>query len=156
MVEVIKIARDRIPTFAGMKYTHNDLTEYQQCLRASEGSLDIFFGRDEILYAAVAAGARAAVGSTYNYAAPVYLRLIEATNAGNLPSVREHQSRVIRLVEVLRKFGDIPAAKAIMTMLDVPCGPARTPLPKLNERHVQSIFAELAGLDVFVRPLRSV
>jgi len=154
MIELIRQARDRIPTFAGIKYTHNDLKEFQQCLQLAEESLDILFGRDEILMHGFAAGARGAVGSTYNYAAPVYLRLIEAMNAGNLPAARECQAQAVRMIEVLRKYGEIPTAKAIMTMLGVPCGPARTPLPKLTDRHTQGIFDELAGLDIFVRPLR--
>jgi len=154
MVEFIGQARERIPTFAGLKYTHNDLAEFQKCLQLAEGSLDMFFGRDEILMAGLLAGAKVAVGSTYNYAAPVYLRIIEAMKAGDFAAAREHQSKAGRMIGVLRKYGEIPTAKAITSMMGVPCGPARTPLPKLTEAQTRNIFDELQGLDVFTRPLR--
>jgi N-acetylneuraminate lyase len=154
VVDFIRQAREKIPTFAGIKYTHDDLMEFGQCLRMAEGTLDILFGRDEILLSGLVAGAKGAVGSTYNYAAPVYRRLIAAIDAGDLPAAREFQAQAVRLVEVLRRYGEIPAAKAIMTMMGVPCGPARTPLPRLKPEQLGNIFDELAGLDIFVRPLR--
>ena len=41
MTEFLVRARDAIPTFAGIKYTHNDLMEYQQCIELAGGDLDV-------------------------------------------------------------------------------------------------------------------
>jgi N-acetylneuraminate lyase len=157
MTEFLVRARDAIPTFAGIKYTHNDLMEYQQCIQLADGRLDLLFGRDEMLLAGLAAGAEGAIGSTYNYASPVYQRMITAFRAGDLPMAHELQARAIKLVGVLRRYGEIPAAKAIMSMMGVDCGPPRPPLPRLSAEQLSALYRDLEGLaDIFVRPLRSI
>ena len=52
---------------------------FQLRLRAGDGSFDIPSRRDEFLLAATALGAIGAVGSTYNFAARIYLRMLRAT-----------------------------------------------------------------------------
>lgn len=156
MVDFVHQARERIPTFAGIKYTHNDLAEYLELVRlAEDGSLDVLFGRDEILLAGLAAGARGAVGSTYNYAAPVYHRLIDAFRAGDLDAARRCQEEAVRLVRVIVRYGEIPAAKAIMTMMGVDCGPARSPLANLDAAARRALYGELKDLPIFTRTLRA-
>ncbi len=39
----------KIPSLSGMKYTFEDLMEFQLCRQIANGQLDILFGRDEIL-----------------------------------------------------------------------------------------------------------
>jgi N-acetylneuraminate lyase len=128
--------------------------EFGQCVTMAGAELEVLFGRDEIMLAGLAAGARGFIGSTYNYAAPVYRRVMEAFSRGDLAEAREQQAQAVKLIEVLRKYGEIPVAKAIMTMMGVDCGPARTPLGKLSSEQVEAIRRELRGLDVFTRPLR--
>ena len=45
-----------------------------------ESRFDVLWGTDEMLLSALATGARGAVGSTYNYAAPLYLKIIAAVS----------------------------------------------------------------------------
>jgi len=42
---------------AGIKFTHENLMDYAQCLQFEQGRFDILFGRDEILLGALALGA---------------------------------------------------------------------------------------------------
>jgi len=153
MPEFMGRARERIPTFAGVKFTHNDLAEFKHCLELAGDDLDVLFGRDEILLAGLAAGARGAIGSTYNYAAPLFARMIAAFKAGDLTTALRLQSKAERLVAVLRKYGEIAAAKTIMTMIGVDCGPVRTPLANLCPDRVRALLHDLEGLDIFTRPL---
>jgi N-acetylneuraminate lyase len=83
MYDFLKHAGPRIPNLAGIKFTHENLMDYSRCLHLEDGRYNILFGRDEILLAALAMGAPGAVGSTYNYMAPVYHRVIEAYKAGD-------------------------------------------------------------------------
>jgi N-acetylneuraminate lyase len=69
MSDFLEQAPGRVPTLAGVKFTNPDLMTFQQLLRADGGRFDILFGMDEQLLAAVALGARGAVGSGYNFAA---------------------------------------------------------------------------------------
>lgn len=125
--EFLAQARDRIPNLAGVKFTNADLMMFQQCLRAQSGAFDVLWGCDECMLAAWALGATGAVGSTYNFAAPVYHRLLHAFAAGNLKTAREEQFRSVQLVATLAPLGFMGAAKAVMAMLGVNVGPARLP-----------------------------
>ncbi len=68
----------RAPTFRGVKYTNPDLCELQRTLSFGDGAFDILWGTDEALLAGLSLGCRGAVGSTYNFAAPIYQRVITA------------------------------------------------------------------------------
>src|SRR5207253_2841920 len=88
-----------------------------------DGPWDIPWGCDQYLLAAIALGALGAVGSTYNFSAPIYLRLISAFERGDLASAREEQWRSVRLIQLLERYRFMGAAKAVMGMLGVPVGP---------------------------------
>src|ERR1051325_10181989 len=90
MHDFLKIASRRIPNLAGIKFTHENLMDYTRCLNFDEGRFNILFGRDEILLAALAMGATGAVGSTYNYMAPIYNKVMEAFKAGDLDAARQY------------------------------------------------------------------
>src|SRR3954469_8189210 len=74
--EFLRAAADRIPNLAGVKFTFENLMDYAECVRFSGGRFDVLFGRDEMLLAGLSLGAHGAIGSTYNFAAPVYHRII--------------------------------------------------------------------------------
>lgn len=142
-------AADRIPTFAGLKFTNPDLMAYQRCLHAQEGRFDIPWGVDEYLLAALALGAAGAVGSSYNFAAPVYLRLWAAFEKGDLAAARSEQYRSVQLIELLAGFGYMGAAKAVMGFLGVDVGPARLPNANLTEEQRGRLRACLERLGFF-------
>ena len=73
---------------AGLKFTSNNLYEYQLCRAIGDGQFDLPFGYDEILLSALALGATGAVGSSFNFAAPIYQRVIKAWTAGDLATAR--------------------------------------------------------------------
>ena len=50
ILDLLKQSGDRIPNFAGIKYTHNDLMEFNQCLRFENGKYDILWGWDETFW----------------------------------------------------------------------------------------------------------
>lgn len=148
MHRLLEEAAPRIPNLRGLKFTHNNLMEFQQCLTACDGQFDMLFGQDEILLAALAVGANGAVGSTYNYAAPLYLRMINAFRAGNLTEAQRYASRAVALVDVLMEFGPMAAGKAIMSLAGVDCGPVRPPLPNLIESRRAQLFERIRKLEV--------
>ncbi len=149
MPDFLEQARDRIPTLAGIKFTNPDLMAYQRCLRADAGAWDIPFGCDEFLLAALALGAKGAVGSTYNFAAPLYRRLIAAFERGDLAAARDEQFRSVKLIQLLMSFGYMGAAKAVMEMLGVPVGPPRLPNGKLTVEQTRQLRDGLETLGFF-------
>jgi N-acetylneuraminate lyase len=128
MPAFLELAAPRIPNLAGIKFTNDDLAAYAGCLAAGGGRFDIPWGIDEKLLDALAAGAAGAVGSSYNFAAPLYLALLDAFQRGDLEQARALQARAVAMINDLSKPGYLGAAKAVMGWLGVPVGPARRPL----------------------------
>lgn len=149
MPDFIPQARERIPTFAGMKFTNPDLLAYQECLRTWGKELDILFGLDELLLAALVFGCRGAVGATYNFAAPIYHRLIAAFAAGDLEQARQEQFRSVQLIKVLGRYGFFGATKAVMKMVGIEVGPARLPNSNVSAEQTVALRKELEALGFF-------
>jgi N-acetylneuraminate lyase len=147
--DFLDAAADRIPTLAGVKFSNPDLMGYQRCLRARDGRLDIPWGFDEYLLAALALGARGAVGSTYNFAAPTYHRLWAAFDAGDWTTARAEQYRSVQLIELLARFGFIAATKAVMGFVGVDVGPARRPHVELTADQQSRLRGDLDRLGFF-------
>ncbi len=150
MRDLLAIARDRIPNFAGVKYTHLDPLDFQACMREHGDEMQFLWGCDELLLSGLDLGAHGAVGSTYNFVAPLYRRLIEAHGAGELEIARELQSRSALLVQTLVPFGFMAAAKTVMKFLGVDCGPVRLPLPVLasgEEPRLREALEEIRFFD---------
>jgi N-acetylneuraminate lyase len=148
MPELLAVA-ERIPTFAGIKYTNSDLAMLQECIAFGDGAFDILFGTDEALMAGLALGARGAVGSTYNFAAPIYHHVLAAFDAGDLDTARVWQQRSVDLVRTIAAYGYSAAAKSVMAMIGVDCGPARIPLVALDESQRAALRRDLEALGFF-------
>lgn len=127
MHEFLTLAGD-IPNLAGIKYTAPDLMDYRKCLTFDNGRYDLLWGMDEILISAMAMGARGGVGSTYNYAAPLYYEMMEAFESGDLDRARCLQSKSIEIVDILVRYGGIPVGKHFMKHIGLDCGEFRQPL----------------------------
>ncbi|MUK31708.1 N-acetylneuraminate lyase [Aliivibrio fischeri] len=132
MEEFLIQADKRIPNLSGLKFNSGDLYEYQRCLRACDGKFDVPFGVDEHLPGALAVGAKSAVGSTYNYAAPHFNSIIDAFNRGDQEAVFNKMTNVIELIRVLVDFGGVAAGKVAMELHDINAGDPRLPLMPLT------------------------
>ena len=149
MPDFLAQAKDRIPTLAGIKFTNSDLMSFQLCLHAEGGRFDIPYGSDEWILAAFALGGKGAVGSTYNFAAPLYHKLLDAFQRGDLDTARTQQMRSVRLVQLLASFGYMGAAKATMKLLGVDVGPPRLPNRALSAVQFTSLRDGLERLGFF-------
>jgi N-acetylneuraminate lyase len=137
----------RLPTFRGIKYTHNDLMDYRRCLRFGDGKYDMLWGWDEIFLSAMAMGARGAVGSTFNYAAPVYHELMATFESGDLVRAQQMQDKSIDIVRLLGKYGGIATGKAFMRAVGLECGTFRSPVANMTADTYQHFLAELDQTD---------
>jgi len=138
--------RTAVPTLAGMKFTHADLGDYARCVDAFGDDLDLVAGREEMLLAFLALGARAVVGGTFNFAAQLATAVMHAAAAGDATAARRHQAGVADLVDLAARCGGLAALKAAMAVAGLDCGPPRLPLRQLQGR-------ELTTLDEGVRRL---
>jgi N-acetylneuraminate lyase len=145
MEQFLAEAPAKIPTLAGIKFTNPDLVSYRRSLEVA-GKLDLPWGVDETLLAALATGAQGGVGSTYNWAPMLYLDLIAAHARGDLAEARRLQSVAIAMIDAIATTGFLGTAKALMTRLGVPVGPARLPLGNPTAAQVDVLLEKLADL----------
>ena len=147
--DFLRLAADRIPKLAGVKYTWEDLSDFALCVGLDGGRFDMLFGRDEMLLAGLALGAAGAIGSTYNFAAPLFLDLIEAFEAGDLERAQREQRRAAQLVRVLHRHGGPEVFKATMKLIGLDLGPPRPPLPSLSAEQLDAVRADLQSIGFF-------
>jgi N-acetylneuraminate lyase len=146
MVKFLEAGARRLPTLAGIKFNHPDLHAYQNCLRACDGRFDIVWAIDEFYAGAVALGARAAIGSTFNYAAPLYHDIRHAIEEGRLRDAQAGMAKVCRIVDMLLEYGGIAAGKAMMAVHGIDLGDPRPPLTALTSDQKATIQARLRAI----------
>ncbi|EMI18889.1 N-acetylneuraminate lyase [Rhodopirellula maiorica SM1] len=149
VAEFMKYGGDQISNLAGLKYTDSKLFEFQHCLEMESGRFDVVWGCDEMLLGALATGARAAIGSTYNIAAPLYRRLIDAFETGNLVEARRFQSQSIQMIRTLNHFPFHAAMKAVLTMRGLHVGGCRLPQARLDSNAMEKLKASLDAIGFF-------
>jgi N-acetylneuraminate lyase len=149
MVEFLRIGGPRIPTLRGIKFSDQALHEMLACIEFDGGRYDILFGVDEMLLGGLAFGARGAVGSTFNFAAPLYARIIAAFEAGNLVEARRLQSLSVEMVRVIIANGGRGGLKAAMALIGADCGYSRLPTVTTSPAQRAKMKKELTALGFF-------
>lgn len=132
MYDLLQAVDGKIANFAGIKYTHEDFMDFQSCLSFKNGKYDMLWGRDENMLSALVLGTKGAVGSTFNYAAPLYYDLIDAFDNNNLEEARVLQQKAIDMIRLLGKYGGISVGKAYMKLVDMNCGEFRLPIKNMS------------------------
>lgn len=132
MREFLEKVPASIPNFRGIKYSNADSVQLQECVRCRDGAFDVFYGSDENLLSALTLGVTGAVGSSYNFAAPLYHRIIAAFQSGDWKSARSDQFESVQLIRWLSRFGYLAASKWVMKRLGIDLGTVRPPLQPLT------------------------
>lgn len=148
MIDFVREVAPRVPNFAGIKYTHEDFMDFLSCLNYDGGKYDMLWGRDENFLPALILGARGAVGSTYNYAAPLYLKLTEAFDRNDQPAARALQQRSIDMITLLGKYGGIATGKAYMRFIGLDCGEFRLPVRNMSGADYGNFVMDVKSLGM--------
>lgn len=149
MAEFLARGKPRMPNLVGLKYSNIDLMQMQQCVRLNDGEFQVLFGSDQQLLSAIVLGACGAVGTTYNWAAPLYRDMLAAAACGDWKAAQAAQYQSVRLVEIMQPYGFLAACKALFDSYGIPCGPVRPPLRNLTDDQQRQLLEELsqAGLS---------
>jgi N-acetylneuraminate lyase len=129
---------------AAVKFTDSRTHILQSFLDIADGRLSVYFGVDEMLANGLFAGADVAIGSTYNFAAPLYRRIVDAVNNGDVKSARTEQTKAVRMIRMILSHGGLAAQKEMMGILGVDCGPTRLPHRALTAEQKRNLRV---GLD---------
>jgi N-acetylneuraminate lyase len=147
--EFVQLVAERVPGFAGVKYTNADREQLRAILALENHSPDMLWGCDEELLDGLEIGCRGAVGSSYNFAAFIYHRVMEAFGVGNLEEARRWQARSLALIDTIKSHGYMYSAKAVMGMVGVDCGQARPPLPQMTDEKLNTLRKDLEIVGFF-------
>jgi N-acetylneuraminate lyase len=151
MVDLLRTASPRIPNLAGIKFTYENLMDFQECLALENGRYNMLFGRDEILLCGLTLGAKGGIGSTYNFIPSIYTGIIDAFNHGDMITARKLQLKSVEIIQYIINCGlpFMPASKAIMGMIGVECGPTRLPLQSLTQQQIDNFRLGLEKINFF-------
>lgn len=142
MYALLKEVDALIPNFAGIKYTFEDMMDFQLCLNFKDHKYNMMWGRDEMLLEALAIGAETFIGSTYGYNAPIYTEIIKAYNAGDMKLAADLQYEACKIIEYLGKYGN-GSGKAFMKAAGCDLGPTRRPFHTLTAEEYAAFTDDL-------------
>lgn len=153
MVDFLNAVDGRIPNFAGIKYTHESLYEYNQCRLYKGGKFDMLHGQDETILPSLAmGGAQGGIGGTTNYNGRVLTQIIEAWEAGDLQKARELQNFAQDVINVICHYrGNIVGGKRIMKLIGLDMGKNRTPFQNMTNEEELAMKRELTEINFFER-----
>jgi N-acetylneuraminate lyase len=148
MYDFLTEAAPIIPNLAGIKYTHEDFMDFLSCIHFMDGKYHMMWGRDENMLSALVLGTRSAVGSTFNYAAPLYYQMIEAFDNGDLPLARKLQQMSIDMIRLLGKYGGIATGKAYMKYIGMDMGEFRLPVKNMTQDSYKKFVEDVDSLNM--------
>jgi len=143
--EIMEAAAERIPTLAGIKFSHTQVDMLTRCRALQGGRFATLFGVDEMLLAAWAAGCDGAVGSTYNFMTPRYLTMLAAFDEGHIDEARAEQQRLTAITRCIVKHHGISGLKATMRLVGSDCGPTRLPLPAMTAAEIDRLHRDVVS-----------
>jgi N-acetylneuraminate lyase len=147
--ELLRRGAEKIPNLAGLKFTDDNLMEFERCIAVGGETMDLFTGREGMMLASLAMGGRASIGSSLNFMAPVYVRLRKAFEAGDMDAARKQQAKANAVLAIFLRYGGLRAQKAAMNMAGPDCGPVRPSLRPLDEREISGLRKVLEGAGFF-------
>ena len=148
MLDFLNEIGPMLPNFAGVKYTHEDFMDFLSCTNFENGKYDLLWGRDETMLSALVLGSKGAVGSTFNYAAPLYHQLIAAYNTGDITNARLLQQQSIDMITLLGKYGGIATGKAFMKYVGLNCGKFRLPVYNMPDEQYGAFVKDVQSLNM--------
>lgn len=153
MLDFLKAVDGRIPNFAGIKYTYENLYEYNQCRLYANGKFDMLHGQDETILPCLAmGGAQGGIGGTTNYNGRCLVGILDAWKSGDLEKARELQNYAQEVINVICHFrGNIVGGKRIMKLIGLDLGKNRTPFNNMTDEEEARMKQELEAIDFFNR-----
>jgi N-acetylneuraminate lyase len=148
MAGLLKEIEGKLPNFSGVKYTNEDFMDFLACLKFGNGKYDMLWGRDECMLSALATGTKGFVGSTYNYAAPLYHGIIEAFERNDLQEAQRLQMISVNMISLLGKYGGIATGKAFMKYIGFDCGAFRLPVKNMTDRMYDDFAKDVRSLGM--------
>ncbi len=131
--------------FFGLKHTSSDFFTLERIKEKYPDKIALN-GFDEMFLSGLIMGADGGIGSTYNFMANKFAKIIELFNAGKIEEAREVQHTINKIVEVLFRIELMPAQKEILNQLGFDFGNCRKPFRELSLEEKKIIEKEIIPL----------
>jgi 4-hydroxy-tetrahydrodipicolinate synthase len=151
-IDVDTVARlAQIPNILAIKDSSGDLQNTNELVRVVPSRFTVMQGRDTLIYASLACGARGAVPASANVAPALCVAIYEACVRGDHAKALAAQRRLNPL-RISLNLGTAPGGvKAALALLDMSIGPSRSPVAPLSPEKLQVMRASLAESGLFPR-----
>ena len=112
----------------GIKDSSGDVPFLMALFEKIKGRISIFCGHDEIVAAALAAGADGAILASANLIPDVWQQVYAAVQSGDLAKAQALQAKIQKLVRIVARQGSVQAVKEGLRMMGIDVGNARLPI----------------------------
>ncbi|NIN68008.1 MAG: hypothetical protein GTO63_25540, partial [Anaerolineae bacterium] len=112
----------------GIKDSSGDVPFLMALFEKVKGRIAIICGHDEIVMAALAAGADGAILATANLIPDIWQEIYTYTNEGKIEEAQERQRDIQRLVRIVARCGSTQATKEGLRMMGIHVGNSRHPI----------------------------
>ncbi len=133
----------------GLKQSNSDISETLEIIRAVGGKISVLTGIDSQLFPVLTIGGRGIFSTAACVVPRQMVELYEAYTRGDVEKARETHMRL----QILNRFfeyepGYVAPCKEALTMLGIPCGHVRAPLPHLTPREKEELRNALLQLGL--------
>lgn len=143
------LSNDRV---IGVKHTSSNLYALER-MRAAYPNLVFFNGFDEQFLGALSLGAEAAIGTTINVFAPLFLKARALFQSGKMAEAFRVQNEINYCVEEMCSVGIFSAVKYVFTKRGIPCGSCRKPFHALTTEECARLDQLIEQYDRFLKTL---
>lgn len=133
----------------GLKQSNSDISETLEIIRFVGDRIAVLTGIDSQLFAVLAIGGKGVFSTAACVVPGAMVDVYDAYQSGDIARARELQMRL----QVLNRFfeyepGYVAPCKEALSMLGIPCGDARAPLPRLTEKERGELRTALQELGL--------
>jgi 4-hydroxy-tetrahydrodipicolinate synthase len=146
---IIRLAHD-VPNLVGLKDARGNPPEAARVVAEAPSTFDLYSGDDAFTLPLLAVGAVGVVGVATHWSGLLHSEMIAAFEKGDHATARDINARLLDSYAVEPLETPTSAVKAALSLLGLPAGPCRPPLPPVGDglrARVREILAALGALS---------
>lgn len=137
-----------IDNIVGIKDSSAQLELTMQYILGTSDDFAVIMGRDSLIFAALMAGAKAAIAATGNVVPKLVVQIYENFKNGNLDAAKKAQLELFPLRAAF-SWGTFPVViKEALDMMGIEAGPARSPAGPMSEQRRKELKVLLKDMGV--------
>jgi 4-hydroxy-tetrahydrodipicolinate synthase len=117
----------QLPNIIGLKDSSGQLNFILAVLEKVRDKINVMCGHDEVVVAALAAGASGAILASANFIPDVWVEIYNSIQKGDLRNARELQYKIQKIARITVHSGAV-GTKEALNMMGIKVGPVRLPL----------------------------